>query len=76
MPDKKALTDYPIHQLLTERWSPYAFQNRPVSQADLCALTEIRISSFEQSLKLLGCGVLDRATVPLRLYQRRFRTGS
>ncbi len=40
MSEKKALTDYPIHELLAERWSPYAFKDRPVSQADICSLFE------------------------------------
>ncbi|MEH2093066.1 nitroreductase family protein [Nostoc sp.] len=40
MSEKKALTDYPIHELLAERWSPYAFQDRPVLQADICSLFE------------------------------------
>jgi nitroreductase len=40
MSQKKALTDYPIHEFLAERWSPYAFQDRPVSEADLCSLFE------------------------------------
>lgn len=40
MSEKRALTDYPIHELLAERWSPYAFQERPVSQADLRSLFE------------------------------------
>ncbi|MEH2075560.1 MAG: nitroreductase family protein [Nostoc sp.] len=40
MSEKKALTDYPIHELLAERWSPYAFEDRPVSQADLRSLFE------------------------------------
>lgn len=40
MSKKRALTDYPIHELLAERWSPYAFQERPVSKADLCSLFE------------------------------------
>jgi nitroreductase len=40
MSDKKASTDYPIHEFLAERWSPYAFQNRPVSEADLRSLFE------------------------------------
>lgn len=40
MSEKKASTDYPIHELLAERWSPYAFQDRPVSEADLCSLFE------------------------------------
>ncbi len=33
-------TDYPIKEFLAERWSPYAFQNRPVSEADLRSLFE------------------------------------
>jgi len=40
MSDKKASPDHPIHNLLTARWSPYAFDNRPVSDADLCAVFE------------------------------------
>ncbi|MBN3875009.1 MULTISPECIES: nitroreductase family protein [unclassified Nostoc] len=40
MSEKKASTDYPIHELLAERWSPYAFQDRPVSEADLRSLFE------------------------------------
>ena len=40
MSEKKASTDYPIHELLAERWSPYAFQDRPVSFVDLCSLFE------------------------------------
>jgi nitroreductase len=33
-------TDYPIHELLAKRWSPYAFQDKPVAKADLCSLFE------------------------------------
>jgi nitroreductase len=40
MSQKKALTNYPIHEFLAERWSPYAFQDRPVSETDLCSLFE------------------------------------
>lgn len=40
MSDKKASTDYPIHELLAERWSPYAFDGRPVPEADLRSLFE------------------------------------
>jgi nitroreductase len=40
MSEKRALTDYPIHEFLAERWSPYAFQDRPVSQVDLRSLFE------------------------------------
>jgi len=37
---KQATPDHPIHELLTKRWSPYAFADRPVSEADLCSLFE------------------------------------
>ena len=37
---KKASTDHPIHELLAERWSPYAFDGRPVPEADLRSLFE------------------------------------
>jgi len=40
MPEKKALTDSPIHELLAGRWSPYAFDDRPVPEADLRSLFE------------------------------------
>ncbi|MCH9021144.1 MAG: nitroreductase family protein, partial [Planctomycetes bacterium] len=40
MTDKKASTDYPIHELLAERWSPYGFEDRSVDQADLRSLFE------------------------------------
>jgi len=40
MPEKRASTDYPIHTLLAERWSPYAFADRPVAEADLRSLFE------------------------------------
>ena len=38
---RTAPTDYPIHDLLRQRWSPYAFNpNRSVSDDDLRALFE------------------------------------
>ncbi len=40
MPDKRASADHPIHELLAARWSPYAFLDRPVSEADLQSLFE------------------------------------
>ena len=40
MSEKKALTDHPIQEFLSERWSPYAFEDRSVSTADLCSLFE------------------------------------
>ncbi len=38
MPDKKASPEHPIHELLADRWSPYAFADIPVEKADLCSL--------------------------------------
>ncbi|ABA58862.1 Nitroreductase [Nitrosococcus oceani ATCC 19707] len=40
MTDKKASTNHPIYELLAERWSPYAFAEQSVEEADLCALFE------------------------------------
>jgi nitroreductase len=40
MTDKRASTDHPIHELLTKRWSPYAFADRPVAESDLRSLFE------------------------------------
>ncbi len=40
MIDKTASTDYPIHELLAKRWSPYGFEERPVAQVDLRSLFE------------------------------------
>ena len=40
MNTKKATTDHPINHLLAERWSPYAFDSRPVSEADLRSIFE------------------------------------
>jgi nitroreductase len=40
MNSKIASTDYPIHELLTARWSPYAFDDRSVAIADLRSLFE------------------------------------
>lgn len=37
---KHASPDYPIHELLSQRWSPYAFADRPVAEADLHSLFE------------------------------------
>jgi nitroreductase len=40
IPDRRASTDYPVHELLAARWSPYAFQDRPVPEADLLSVFE------------------------------------
>jgi nitroreductase len=37
---KKAATDYPIQKTLADRWSPYGFEDRSVSEADLHSLFE------------------------------------
>ena len=37
---KKAQPDHPIHSFLAERWSPCAFDERPVDRRDLLALFE------------------------------------
>jgi nitroreductase len=37
---KKAVTDYPIQHALADRWSPYGFEDRPVTEADLLSLFE------------------------------------
>ncbi len=37
---KQAVSEYPIHELIAKRWSPYAFDSQPVSAADLRSLFE------------------------------------
>jgi nitroreductase len=37
---KTASADSPIHEVLAERWSPYAFRDKPVSQDELRSLFE------------------------------------
>src|SRR3954452_12155067 len=39
-PVKAATPDHPVHELITRRWSPYAFADRPVSEDDLRSLFE------------------------------------
>jgi nitroreductase len=40
MNPKHATPAYPVHELITKRWSPYGFADRPVSADDLRALFE------------------------------------
>jgi nitroreductase len=40
MSDKKASPDYPVHEFIASRWSPYAFADRPVPEDDLRSLFE------------------------------------
>jgi nitroreductase len=40
MAEKKASPDYPIHEPLAERWSPYAFADRRVPAAEVRSLFE------------------------------------
>lgn len=37
---KSASPDHPIHALISERWSPYSYSNRPVPRADLLSIFE------------------------------------
>ncbi len=37
---KRSSPDYPVHDLITKRWSPYSFDDRPVSESDLHSLFE------------------------------------
>ncbi|MDZ4857678.1 MAG: nitroreductase family protein [Candidatus Hydrogenedentes bacterium] len=37
---KAAKPDHPIHQLISERWSPYVFSDRSVSESDLRSVFE------------------------------------
>ncbi len=39
-PQKQANPAYPIQELIARRWSPYAFADRPVAEADLRSLFE------------------------------------
>lgn len=40
MNEKKAATDYPIHELLAERWSPYGFAPKSVAESVIRSLFE------------------------------------
>lgn len=35
-----AKTDYPVHELIAKRWSPYVYDQRLVPTSDLCSLLE------------------------------------
>lgn len=37
---KVAATDFPVHELIAQRWSPYAFDDRPVSNDDVNSILE------------------------------------
>ena len=37
---QRAVTDHPVQDLIAQRWSPYAFASRPVSEDDLRSLFE------------------------------------
>lgn len=38
--EKPAPTDYPVHELIAQRWSPRAFSNRPVEIRTILAILE------------------------------------
>ena len=37
---KKATPDHPVHEIIANRWSPYAFADKPVNKDDLLAIFE------------------------------------
>jgi nitroreductase len=37
---KTVSTDYPVHEFIASRWSPYAFDEKPVEKEDLLSLFE------------------------------------
>ena len=37
---KRAATDHPVHRLISDRWSPYAYSERSVPDSDLVSLFE------------------------------------
>lgn len=37
---KIAVTDYPVDELISKRWSPYGFDERGIAESDLCSLFE------------------------------------
>lgn len=39
-PQKQARVDHPVHDFISQRWSPYGFADRPVSPADLRSIFE------------------------------------
>ncbi|MDR3620854.1 MAG: nitroreductase family protein [Paludisphaera borealis] len=61
---KEVSPDHPIHELLSKRWSPYAFADRPVSQEDLRSLFEAArwaASSYnEQPWRYIAASKADR----------------
>ena len=56
IPETKATTDFPIHELLAERWSPDVFQDRMVLQADLRSLFEAARWAPKPVLGQIGAG--------------------
>jgi nitroreductase len=38
--EKPSNSQYPIHQLLQQRWSPLAFSNKPIAAETICSLLE------------------------------------
>jgi hypothetical protein len=53
---KTASADSPIHEVLAERWSPYAFRDKPASQDEL---------AFTVRSGALGAVVLQRTALAL-----------
>ena len=60
---KKAATDYPIQQILAERWSPYGFEDLPVSEAQMM-IYSFRALTFRQERPLRAWRMTRRANSP------------
>jgi nitroreductase len=63
--EKPAKTDYPIHELLRKRWSPRAFDSRPIEPAKLKSILEAARwapSSYNEQPWALIVATKDQAT--------------
>jgi len=63
-PEKAASTDYPIHELLADRWSPYAFADRPVPLANLVVEATSRGLSVHQMIGIIPDKARETYAIP------------
>ncbi|HEV3079033.1 MAG TPA: nitroreductase family protein [Gemmataceae bacterium] len=57
---KQATPNHPIHELITRRWSPYGFTDRPVSDADLGSLFEAARWAASAAVQSMLIGSLEQ----------------
>jgi hypothetical protein len=50
-------TDHPIHELLANRWSPYAFSERAVSEEDLLSCLVDGNQTWAKAVPVLALGI-------------------